>query len=190
MNFCQTLDFLPKLITSVYICLVKITSSIFYALKSCLSCPYRKYLLKEQLKIEEALKDEILWNMCQTLEEESSNFISHRRDFNHKEINEYLLFLEHCFMLQSLLSVLLPLVLVCTPGPQDAEQAAHVDQRGWGHGWVLHPLSSVWPSLLILDCRPPPHDAEQGDHGDQRGCATGWPDAVVPNLSVVIQSRI
>ena len=80
------------------------------------------------------------------------------------KVNKYSLLLE----VQSLFSVLLPLVLVCTPGPHALLHMDHDDHVGWGQGSWLHFLSSISSSKLLLDCRPPSHVALQGDHGDQR----------------------
>ena len=52
----------------------------------------------------------------------------------------YLLLLRHCLEVQFLLSVLLPLVLVCTQVLEHCDQA---DQSGLGHGKMLHLLSWV-----------------------------------------------
>ena len=86
----------------------------------------------------------------------------------------YLLLLGHWFLLQSLLSVLFPLVLVCCPPPHVLLQDAHGDHKGWGQGCVWHLLSSVWPASLILLWSPPPQVEEQGDQGDQVGWGHSW----------------
>ena len=83
-------------------------------------------------------------------------------------MNKHSLPLGHCFEVQFLSSVTLPLVLVCTPGPHSALHVDHVDQIGVGQGSRLHFLCSVSPSMLLLDCRPPSHVTLQGDQGDQR----------------------
>ena len=97
----------------------------------------------------------------------------------------------HCFEVQFLSSVTLPLVLVCTPGPHSALHVDHVDQIGVGQGSRLHFLCSVSPSILILNCTASPHVALQGDQRDQR--SEDFSVVVVGNsdlISSCIQCRI